>query len=592
MRSTQRARARDSRPAGSGRWSRRTGRGRARRPGGVMPRGGGVLEHGGVEAAMDEEGVAVAQPGGRVLDRGEGAGAQLGVELRRASPARAASMRTCWPSRARASLRSWLPSRNRPRRCVDQAEHEAQRAGAVRAAIGEVAELDDEAVRRGGIGEGARVAVHVAHHADRGALRDQVRPYRVAIGGERAVHGRRRDRRWGGDRCFRASTPAPRSMSGGRVPGRVQMRVRQLGELGHEAAHIGAVGVEFLALRHRVEDAEEGLRVDAAAGDPLPVRRVVGEVGIDQRVPEPGLALAPVDQQVLDQEGGRRSCARGCASSRSARAGACRHRRSGCRSGRAARRAASRASLRARAGAAKAVAQRLRPAGADCARAGRRRIRARAARAARCRARCRCLRRHGRRRARPGAARARPNADAATAWRCRSRRAGCGRSRRRRGRGVRIARSELARAGLARLPGLAQAAGPVGRGAAAGASRPAGRSAVAGQPAGGAARAGAPAARRGAARAGEGRVDAVGAARLGGDRLGTEQRGARHADAEVGDRRHRPRAPRARACAPAWISVAPVFAHEGRDDLRPSPAPQHERAHRASASDAASAARL
>ena len=82
--------------------------------------------------------------------------------------------------------------------------------------------------------------------------------------------------------------------------------------------------------------------VGAAAGDPLPAERVVGEVGIDQRVPEPARALLPGDQQVLDQERRRRPCARGCASSRCARARACRRRRADSRCGRAARRAANR----------------------------------------------------------------------------------------------------------------------------------------------------------------------------------------------------------------------------------------------------------
>ena len=97
-------------------------------------------------------------------------------------------------------------------------------------------------------------------------------------------------------------------------------------------AHRRRRGSNFSPWQDRVEDAEIGRGVGARAGDPLPARRVVGRVGIDQRVPEPGLAVAPVDQQMLDQERRRRSCARGCASSRCARAGACRHRRSDSRS--------------------------------------------------------------------------------------------------------------------------------------------------------------------------------------------------------------------------------------------------------------------
>jgi 5-methyltetrahydrofolate--homocysteine methyltransferase len=42
----------------------------------------------------------------------------------------------------------------------------------------------------------------------------------------------------------------------------------QLGQFGHEAAHIGAFGVEFLALQHRVEDAKIGRGIRPAPGYP------------------------------------------------------------------------------------------------------------------------------------------------------------------------------------------------------------------------------------------------------------------------------------------------------------------------------------
>ena len=57
------------------------------------------------------------------------------------------------------------------------------------------------------------------------------------------------------------------------------------------------------ALRHRIEDAEIRRRIGARPCDPLPAGRIVGGVGIDQRIPEPGLADPPVDQQILGQEG-------------------------------------------------------------------------------------------------------------------------------------------------------------------------------------------------------------------------------------------------------------------------------------------------
>ena len=55
---------------------------------------------------------------------------------------------------------------------VDQAEHDAQRAGVVRSVVGEVAELHHEAVGGGGVAERNGIAVHVAHHANGRVLRD------------------------------------------------------------------------------------------------------------------------------------------------------------------------------------------------------------------------------------------------------------------------------------------------------------------------------------------------------------------------------------------------------------------------------------
>ena len=52
-------------------------------------------------------------------------------------------------------------------------------------------------------------------------------------------------------------------------------------------AHIGAVRIELFRLQHRIEDPEVGRGIDADASNPLPVERIVGRVGVDQRVPEP-----------------------------------------------------------------------------------------------------------------------------------------------------------------------------------------------------------------------------------------------------------------------------------------------------------------
>ncbi len=57
-----------------------------------------------------------------------------------------------------------------------------------------------------------------------------------------------------------------------------------------------------LALRYWVEDAEERLRIGTGARRPLPAHRVVGEVAVDQMVPEPALAVVPVDEQIFREE--------------------------------------------------------------------------------------------------------------------------------------------------------------------------------------------------------------------------------------------------------------------------------------------------
>ncbi len=89
-----------------------------------------------------------------------------------------------------------------------------------------------------------------------------------------------------------------------RFPRRMDVLGRQFRELGHPAADIGPLRVELLSLQDRIEDAEIRRGVGAGPGDPLPARRIVGEVGVDQRVPEPVLAGAPRDQQMLGQQRG------------------------------------------------------------------------------------------------------------------------------------------------------------------------------------------------------------------------------------------------------------------------------------------------
>ena len=75
-----------------------------------------VLQHRGVEAAMHEQRLAMPQPGGgaRGLD-----GRRVRAASRRVAPASPAPRIGAHrrPESVRASLRSWLPSRNSPRRC-------------------------------------------------------------------------------------------------------------------------------------------------------------------------------------------------------------------------------------------------------------------------------------------------------------------------------------------------------------------------------------------------------------------------------------------------------------------------------------------
>ena len=83
---------------------------------------------------------------------------------------------------------------------------------------------------------------------------------------------------------------------------RMNMRRFEPRQLRDPAPHVVAGRIELLALRLRIEDAEVRRGVRAAARHPLPVQRIVREVGIHERVPEPARALQPVNAQVLHQE--------------------------------------------------------------------------------------------------------------------------------------------------------------------------------------------------------------------------------------------------------------------------------------------------
>ena len=71
---------------------------------------------------------------------------------------------------------------------------------------------------------------------------------------------------------------------------------------GTHSADVGPVGVELLALRHRVEHPEVGRGVAAGAGHPLPVELVLRHVAVHQPLHEVRGAALPAHVQVLDQE--------------------------------------------------------------------------------------------------------------------------------------------------------------------------------------------------------------------------------------------------------------------------------------------------
>src|SRR3546814_2003326 len=72
----------------------------------------------------------------------------------------------------------------------------------------------------------------------------------------------------------------------------------ELGQFRQPPADVGGVDIEFLGLQRRIEDAEIGCGIGAAAGGPLPAEGVVGQIGVEQRVPEPACAFLPRNQQI------------------------------------------------------------------------------------------------------------------------------------------------------------------------------------------------------------------------------------------------------------------------------------------------------
>lgn len=78
------------------------------------------------------------------------------------------------------------------------------------------------------------------------------------------------------------------------------------GQVGQPFADVVGVGVVAFALEQGVEDPEVWLRVDSRGGAEAPAAVVGREVAVDEALHEVALAQAPVEEQVLGQEGGDR----------------------------------------------------------------------------------------------------------------------------------------------------------------------------------------------------------------------------------------------------------------------------------------------
>ena len=151
---------------------------------------------------------------------------------------------------------------------------------------------------------------HDREHRERQAVGEvghDVRPARGGDGEEGAVQ-RERDREREEDRrhATRSSTrigstyPSARRCSGDRV---VDPRGREGGQLGQPAAYVVALRIVEPRLADRVESPVRP-RVGAGARDPLPVAAVRGGVSVEEVLHEVRGADAPVDPELLDEEGG------------------------------------------------------------------------------------------------------------------------------------------------------------------------------------------------------------------------------------------------------------------------------------------------
>jgi len=75
-------------------------------------------------------------------------------------------------------------------------------------------------------------------------------------------------------------------------------------QLGHPPSDVLHFGIEFYGLDFRIEEAEIGGGVASAAGGPLPVAVVGGEVIVEQLLRKIAFAPEPVVQEVLAEKAG------------------------------------------------------------------------------------------------------------------------------------------------------------------------------------------------------------------------------------------------------------------------------------------------
>jgi hypothetical protein len=86
------------------------------------------------------------------------------------------------------------------------------------------------------------------------------------------------------------------------LPGVVDIFFCYLFQLRQIAAYIFALRIILPALTNRIENAEIRCRIGTAAGGPLPAQTVVGEIGVDQGIPEPARAFLPGNAAVFAQK--------------------------------------------------------------------------------------------------------------------------------------------------------------------------------------------------------------------------------------------------------------------------------------------------